>query len=154
MKTMKKINKMIIGVVGGISLLASKDQVVSAAITTTNVNTVQRYSTATPTPTTIINYRDANIRLNVVTILPTAKPTATPTLMPSTKPTATPIIILSSKPTASPTAKPSPKPSPKLSPKPSPKLSPKPTPKSAPKGSGASGIVDIVKNFFSSLFGK
>lgn len=145
---MKKINKIIIGVVGGMTLFANKGQVTSAQVT--------RYGTAvSPTSTVRVNYQDAGlIRINN-NLQPSAKPTATPTLTPSSKPTATPTPILSTKPTATPTPKPTAKPTLKPTPKPT----AKPTPKSTAKASqGVAGILQSIQtnisNFFAGIFGK
>lgn len=149
---MKKINKIILGVVGGLTLFANKGQVTSAS---TNV---QHYGTLAQARSTF-NYSDNTVSILNNNIQPSAKPTPTSTLKPSSKPTPT----YTSKPTATPTPKPTPKPTAKPTAKPSLKPTAKPTPKPTPKstakaGQGVTGIIKnfetSISNFFAGLFGK
>lgn len=148
---MKKINKILIGVIGGLTLFVNKGQITKAAI-----NNVQRYGVVVPTINTQI-YKDTS--LNVVRSTPTptlsSKPTTTPTPTLSSKPTATPTPTLSSKPTATPTPKPTAKPTAKPTPKPTPKTTSKSTAKASQGVEGIfKNIQASVSNFFSSFFNK
>lgn len=142
---MKKINKVIVGIVSSVALLSgTKD--VSAAMTNTSrgyVNTNQVVGAA-------INYQDPNTAAVRNTDQLNAKPTATPTVTLPPKPSATPTVKPTPKPTAKPTPKPSPKPTVKPSPKPTPKLSPKPSPKTSPK-STTTIVSTTVSNFLDSI---
>lgn len=149
---MKKINKIIVGVIG-LALFAGKGQSTSAAVSTTT----QRYGTvvASPTPTTVTTYRDSNLMYTPLTNGQLVNPTVTPTPKPTVKPTLTPTPKPTAKPTPKPTAKPTAKPTPKPTAKPTTKPTPKPTSK---PGQGATGVIDNIQveisNFFKSLFGK
>jgi outer membrane biosynthesis protein TonB len=146
---MKQIHKALIGVAGGLSLIASHATSTQAA-----VETSQGYADTTQN-LNVINYRDTGV-INL-------QPTNTPTPKPTTKPTATPTIKPTPKPTLSPTHKPTPKPTLSPTPKPTPKptLNPTPKPNSTPgiKTSPTPGPktgVQTMENIFtriSALFG-
>ena len=146
---MKKINKIIVGVVGGLTLLANKGQVVSAAVTN-----IQRYGTINQA-VGVQNYRDTGSTPINNNLQITAKPTPTSTFIPTSKPTPT----YTSKPTPTQTPKPTSKPTVKPTPKPTANPTPKATSKSTAKASqGIIGIVESIQttisNFFASIFGK
>lgn len=134
---MKKINKVIVGIVSSVALLSSAKGA-SASVSTTS----QGYVGNTNQVVGARNYQDPSINAVRNTDQLNAKPTATPTVTLMPKPTAT--NTPTPKPTVTPTPKPSPKPTVKPSPKPSPKLSPKPSVKPSPKST--SMIADIVVN--------
>lgn len=125
---MKKINKVIIGVVGGLALLTgTKNASASTAATSRGYSNTNLVVTGAARV-----YQDPNINVIRNTDQLNAKPTATPT------------VTLPPKPTATPTPKPTPKPSSKPTVKPSPKPSAKPTPKTSSKSTPT--VSEIVVN--------
>ena len=150
---MKKLNKVILGVAGSLTLLAN-------GVTSSTANVSKGYASSSSKPEIAVNYQDGQNLLTqnimLATSVASSKPSPTPSSKPSSKPTVTPSSKPSSKPTITPSSKPSskatstptPKPSSKSTPKPTPKITPKSTPKNfvAAAGSG-------IGQFFSNLFG-
>jgi outer membrane biosynthesis protein TonB len=134
---MKKIYKIVAGLIGGLSVMANQ----------THAATIQRYNPmATPTP--IQKFRDVgNVNTNTINVQLTSKPSPTLTSKPTSKPTATPTPKPTSKPTATPTPKPTAKPTPKPTAKPTPKTTPKST------GFFQTIQIDLIK-IFQGFFGK
>lgn len=137
---MKNTHKIVAGVLGGLTVMVSQTH---ALVIRTNTDTVQRFNTIIPSPTTVQNFRDINVgntNIESSRIQITSMPSPTPTVKPTPKPTA--------KPTPKPTAKPTPKPTAK----PTVKATPKPTVK--PGTVTTVGLLQTIQNFFRGWFGK
>jgi outer membrane biosynthesis protein TonB len=170
---MKKLHKAVIGILGGFAVISSAGSQVKAVDVShgygdtpkTNQNSYED----TLAVVTNVTRTNVNTAVSNINLIPSAKPTATPTAKPSSKPTATPTPKISSKPTATPTPKISSKPTatptskvtPKLTPgseaSPSPKLSPKETPTPEPKPSAkvtskASEVATTVMSAFTQTY--
>lgn len=138
---MKKLNKIILGTVGGLTLISA--------------NSTKGYGTVSQVRT--VNYQDPNIYTAQTVVQTNAKPTTTPTGKPTSKPTATlapkPTYIYTSKPTATPTGKPTAKATATPNPKPGSKVTPTPEAKPTAKVSANSNFTPqtIVTGFFSQI---
>lgn len=150
---MKKINKVILGVAGSLTLISN-------GVTSPTANASQGYASNNSKQEIALNYQDSQNLLTqnimLATSLPSSKPSPTPSSKPSSKPTATPSSKPSSKPTATPSSKPSSKTTATPTPKPSSKSTPKPTPKATPKSTPKNFVAAAesgIGQFFSGLFG-
>ncbi|PIY69137.1 hypothetical protein COY90_02240 [Candidatus Roizmanbacteria bacterium CG_4_10_14_0_8_um_filter_39_9] len=136
---MKNAHKIVAGVIGGLTVMAGQTQgAVINPNTSINTNTIQRFNTVNPSPTTVTNFKDISVidtNINTSRIQITSKPSPTPTVKPTPKPTA--------KPTPKPTAKPTPKPTAKATPKPTPK-----------QGFASIGLFQTIQNLFRGWFGR